>query len=80
MTGGERGGALALEVRDDGRGFDPAARPGPAEGHYGLEGVRERVRRLGGSFRIESAPGAGAAAFAVLPLAGAAKETGERKA
>ena len=80
VTGGERGGALALEVRDDGRGFDPAARPGPAEGHYGLEGVRERVRRLGGSFRIESAPGAGAAAFAELPLAGAVKETGERKA
>ena len=80
VSGGERDGALALEVRDDGRGFDPAARPGPAEGHFGLEGVRERVRKLGGSFRIESSPGTGAAAFVELPLAGAAKETGERKA
>ena len=67
-------------MRDDGRGFDPAVRPGPAEGHFGLEGVRERVRKLGGSFRIESSPGAGAAAFVELPLAVAAKEPGERKA
>ena len=69
VEGEERGGALALSVRDDGRGFDAARRPGPAEGHFGLEGVRERVRRLGGSFRIESTPGAGAAASVELPLA-----------
>ena len=56
-------------MRDDGRGFDPARRAGPSEGHFGLEGVRERVRRLGGAFRIESAPGAGAAASVELPLA-----------
>ena len=68
VEGAERGGALALAVRDDGRGFDPARRPGPTEGHFGLEGVRERVRRFGGSFRIESSPGAGAAASVELPL------------
>ena len=56
------------------------AHPGVLQGHFGLEGVRERVRKLGGSFRIESSPGAGAAAFVELPLAGAAKETGETKA
>ncbi len=69
VEGEERGGALAFSVRDDGRGFDPARRAGPSEGHFGLEGVRERVRRFGGSFRIESAPGAGAAASVELPLA-----------
>ena len=68
VEGAERGDTLAFSVRDDGRGFDPARRAGPAEGHFGLEGVRERVRRLGGSFRIESAPGAGAAASVELPL------------
>ena len=78
VSGGDRGGVLALEVRDDGRGFDPAARPGPESGHFGLEGVRERIRKLGGAFRIESSPGAGAAAFAELPLAGADGTTGER--
>jgi signal transduction histidine kinase len=43
---------LDLRISDDGRGFDPAATP--SEGHYGLEGVRERVHRFGGDVRIES--------------------------
>ena len=54
-----RGGRLSLAVRDDGRGFDPASRPGPSDGHFGLQGVGERIRRLGGTWRIDSAPGSG---------------------
>ena len=52
-------GRLSLTVRDDGCGFDPENRPGVADGHFGLQGVDERVRRLGGSIRTESAPGHG---------------------
>ena len=52
--------ALRLSVTDDGVGFDPASRPGAAEGHFGLLGVSERVWRLGGTLRIVSAPGQGA--------------------
>jgi signal transduction histidine kinase len=49
----ERDGArLALTVRDDGRGFD-AAFPAP-EGHYGLQGMRERAEMVGGELVIES--------------------------
>jgi len=47
---------VRLRVRDDGQGFDPEA-----AGHagFGLQGIRERVKRLGGSLRLQSAPGQG---------------------
>ena len=45
-----------LSVRDDGQGFDPGQVP---PGRYGLVGLNERARMLGGSLRIESAPGSG---------------------
>jgi signal transduction histidine kinase len=59
---------VALDVQDDGRGFDPArpvaARPG---GGLGLAAMRERVKALGGSLSIESAPGEGATVAVQLP-------------
>lgn len=48
---------LQAEVRDDGRGFDPAARASGA----GLASMRARAARLGGAFTLESAPRGGAA-------------------
>ena len=48
-----------LSVADDGCGFDPAARPGPAEGHFGLQGAKERLAAIGGTMHIESSPGNG---------------------
>ena len=53
---------LFFTVTDDGCGFDPAHRPGLSEGHFGLQGVSERVLRLGGAFDITSSPGHGATA------------------
>jgi signal transduction histidine kinase len=47
---GEAGEELAVSVRDDGCGFDPAA---PAAG-FGLAGMRERVELAGGRLRIGS--------------------------
>ncbi|HXF72758.1 MAG TPA: ATP-binding protein, partial [Actinomycetota bacterium] len=61
---GERGG-LSLEVRDDGRGFDPAAPA--ARGHRGLASMRERAELVGGRLEVESAPGAGTTVRAFLP-------------
>lgn len=52
-----RGEVLMLEIGDDGVGFDPEAHPGA--GHYGLIGIRERARLLGGSLMLRSAPGTG---------------------
>ena len=48
-------GRVALVIEDDGRGFDPE---GAVDG-FGLQGMRERVDLLGGSFQVESRAGAG---------------------
>jgi signal transduction histidine kinase len=54
------GRRIAMQVCDDGQGFDVAAvMQRPLAGHFGLEGMRERVHLLGGSFSIESTPGRG---------------------
>jgi len=50
---------LTIEVRDNGSGFEPAAALGSDDRHYGLVGMRERVRAVGGDFRLDSAPGRG---------------------
>ncbi|HYG22454.1 MAG TPA: histidine kinase [Verrucomicrobiae bacterium] len=50
---------VGMRIRDNGRGFLQEECAGPAEGHFGLLGIRERVKRLGGELNIESAPGAG---------------------
>ena len=50
---------------NDGRGFDPEA----AQGHrFGLVGLHERARLLGGRLRIESTPGTGTRLQATIPL------------
>ena len=59
IAGASVGTAIRLSVRDDGSGFDAARHPGPAEGHFGLQGIRERVAKLGGIVRIESGPDQG---------------------
>ncbi len=64
--------AVALDVVDDGRGFDPDAVPAPAAdrpGGFGLGAMRARVADLGGTLSVESAPGAGTAVAAWVPLA-----------
>ena len=56
---------LCIEVVDQGVGFDPSAVSGQ---HYGLEGIRQRARLLGGHARIESEPGEGTRVSIELPL------------
>jgi signal transduction histidine kinase len=56
------GGALRVEVRDDGRGGAD-----PAEGS-GLLGLRDRVEAIGGTMRLTSPPGAGTSLRVELPL------------
>ena len=50
---------LRFSVRDDGSGFDPQNHPGPVQGHFGLQGVKERVAKLSGSLTIRSGSGKG---------------------
>src|SRR5262249_52439275 len=53
------GDSLALEVEDDGCGFDPAQVNTSGNHHYGIIGMRERVAKLGGEFVLTSEPGKG---------------------
>jgi signal transduction histidine kinase len=61
------GDEVALDVFDDGVGFDmehPGTAPG---GGFGLHGMRQRVARVAGSVAIESEPGRGTAISARVP-------------
>jgi PAS domain S-box-containing protein len=53
---GREARGIALEVSDDGVGFDPE---GAFSGRLGLKSMRERATRLGGTLSVESAPGEG---------------------
>jgi len=47
---------IDLLVQDNGRSFDPATAAGPSQGHFGIQGMRERLNSLGGSLTIDSVP------------------------
>jgi signal transduction histidine kinase len=49
----------SIGVRDDGSGFDLGTLGCLPENHYGLIGIRERVERIGGKFKLNSEIGAG---------------------
>ncbi len=56
---------VTLTIEDDGLGFDPAHVP---SGHYGLIGIRERVKLLGGRLVIRSSPDEGTQIEVTAPL------------
>ena len=58
---------LLLRLQDDGCGFDPQ-QPDRTNGHhFGLRGMKERVERSGGKFRLTTAPGKGVHIEAQMP-------------
>jgi two-component system NarL family sensor kinase len=65
--GRESGPRLQLLIRDDGRGFDPET-VFHNESHFGLLGMSERVKLLGGNICIQSVPAAGTCIEFSLPL------------
>ncbi len=62
-------GWLRLKVSDDGKGFLPIA--STPQGHYGLQGMKERAAAIGAKLRIESSPGSGTSIEASLAISGA---------
>lgn len=58
---------LALDVRDDGVGFEPAKAKAAKGSGYGIAAMRQRVGRLAGSLSVESEPGAGTVVSAIVP-------------
>jgi signal transduction histidine kinase len=57
-------GRVTMEIRDNGRGFDPAAVSGS---HFGLRSMHGRVADLGGELEVTSAPGRGTVVRAAVP-------------
>jgi len=47
------GGGWLLRISNDGTPFDPTTAPGANEGHFGIEGMRQRARRLGATVAFE---------------------------
>ena len=68
VAGAIDGAQLKFSVADNGCGFDPDTRPGMAEGHFGLQGIQERLKQFGGSLSISSASGQGSKFTASLAL------------
>ncbi len=64
LAGNER--FLHLTIHDDGQGFSPEREKG-----VGLLGMQERVRRLNGSFQVDSEPGHGTTSKVDLPVSAA---------
>ena len=60
--------ALFFSVWDNGCGFDPADRPCAANGHYGLDGINERLRKTNGEITIDSQSGHGTKVTVRIPI------------
>ena len=61
----QRGDQVRITIRDQGVGFDPKI---VEQGRFGLEGIRERARLLGGKAVIDSMPGKGTRIVVDLPI------------
>ena len=61
-------GRLLCSVTDNGIGFDPDVAPGTTQGHFGLEGIRERLAAFNGTLTLTSVPGRGTRAAINIPL------------
>lgn len=61
------GDRVRLTIRDDGRGFDPAAQP--PDGHVGLRIIRDTIRVTGGTLEISSRIGRGTSIVAAIDRA-----------
>ncbi len=61
-------GVARVAIRDDGKGFDPAALARGTNGCFGIETMRERAETVGGKLTLVSRPGHGTSVEVELPM------------
>ena len=64
----DSGSRILITVEDDGHGFDNKTRPQPSDGHFGIETMKGRAERIGGSLTVDSELGKGTTITATAPL------------
>ena len=74
VAGSVEGGKLLFSVRDNGCGFDPDTAPGMAQGHFGLQGIRDRIESFEGEMSVQSTPGKGTKVTIALTVPQGAEE------
>src|SRR5260370_8278203 len=58
---------LTLRVGDNGTGIDPAIADRGKDGHFGLQGMRERAARIGGKLTLRSSSSSGTEINLIFP-------------
>jgi signal transduction histidine kinase len=58
---------LGVRVSDNGVGIDPSVADRGKQGHFGLQGMRERAARIAGKLTVTSAPSSGTEVKLVVP-------------
>jgi len=75
---------VALDVQDDGVGFDPTQPPRESrhqsKSGFGLLGMRKRIEQLRGTLLIESAPGEGTTLMVAIPVTAGKRPVGSTEA
>lgn len=59
-------GSVGVVIQDDGCGFDPSRRADSAKRHFGIDGMSDRMRGVGGLLTVESRPGDGTCVTALV--------------
>lgn len=54
VAGSQDGDTIRFAIEDNGCGFEPANAPGPSDGHFGLQGIRERIKSHRGTIEFAS--------------------------
>ena len=60
--------SVRISIRDDGCGFVAGKILSAQQGHFGLESLRGRARKIGAQFNVLSAPGNGTTIEVIVPL------------
>ena len=68
VAGCAEDGKILFSVQDNGCGFNPDAAPGVRDGHFGLQGIRERMKALGGTVEVTSGRDVGTKVRIDMPL------------